>query len=105
MFDLGWSEILIIIVLTIIIVGPKDLPVVMKTIARYINKLRLFAGQFQANIDQMVRQSEFEELQKKIAIDNEAQPQNTIEDDYEEEDDSEAAQLSNKISNKTETKE
>ena len=65
MFDLGASELLLIVVVAIVVIGPKDLPVAMRTAGRWIGKIRRVSGHFRAGIDAMVREAELEEMEKK----------------------------------------
>ena len=51
MFDLGWIELLIIGVVALIVVGPKDLPVMFKTIGRFVGKAKRMARDFQATMN------------------------------------------------------
>ena len=55
MFDIGWSEILVIIVVAIVVVGPKELPRLMGTFGRYAGKLRRAAAEFQRQFDDAIR--------------------------------------------------
>lgn len=66
MFDLGWSEILVIAVVGILVVGPKDLPRLMKTIGEWVAKARRMASHFQSGVDEMIRQAELEDLRKDL---------------------------------------
>ena len=67
MFDIGWTELLLLGVLAIIVVGPKDLPRMMRTIGQYTAKIRAAAREFQRSFDEMARESELDELRKQIA--------------------------------------
>jgi sec-independent protein translocase protein TatB len=64
MFDIGWSELLVIAVVAIVVVGPKDLPRLMRSFGRYAGKLRRMASDFQKQFDQAISDGEFEELQQ-----------------------------------------
>lgn len=64
MFDIGWSELLIIGVITLIVVGPKDLPVVLRTIGRYLGMIRRQAADFRAQFDEAMRETEFDQIRK-----------------------------------------
>lgn len=66
MFDLGWGEILVIAVVAILVVGPKDLPRLMKGIGEWVGKARKMASHFQAGVDEMIRQAELEDLRKDL---------------------------------------
>ncbi|BCW89285.1 Sec-independent protein translocase protein TatB [Alphaproteobacteria bacterium SO-S41] len=67
MFDLAWSEILVIAVVAILVVGPKDLPRMMKTVGQWVGKARRMAAHFQSGVDEMIRQAELEDLRKDLA--------------------------------------
>lgn len=66
MFDLAWGEILIIAVVAILVVGPKDLPRLMKGIGEWVGKARRMAAHFQSGVDEMIRQAELEDLRKDL---------------------------------------
>lgn len=51
MFDLGWMELLIIGVTALIVVGPKDLPVMFKTVGNFVGKARRMAGEFKSTME------------------------------------------------------
>lgn len=67
MFDLGWSELLLVAVLAIVFIGPKDLPRVMRTLGQYVGKARAMAREFQNSFEDLARESELEELRKQVA--------------------------------------
>lgn len=64
MFDFAWSELLIIIVIAIVVVGPKDLPRMMRVIGRFVARARAIAGEFRMGLDQLAREAELDELKK-----------------------------------------
>src|SRR5579862_333842 len=64
MFGFGWSEILLIGAVALVVIGPKDLPRVMRTAGQWSRKLRVLAGDFQRHIDDMVRQAELDEVKR-----------------------------------------
>lgn len=70
MLDIGSSELLVIVVVAILVIGPKDLPRALYTIGRYVGKARAMTRHFRSGIDEMVRQAELEELEKKWAAEN-----------------------------------
>ena len=65
--DIGGSELLIIAAVALIVVGPKDLPILMRKIGQFIGKMRGMANEFRASFDEMARQSELDELRKEVA--------------------------------------
>jgi sec-independent protein translocase protein TatB len=66
MFDIGWSELLVIAVATLIVVGPKDLPVLLRTIGRYVGILKRQASEFRAQFDDAIRDTEFDQLKQDV---------------------------------------
>jgi sec-independent protein translocase protein TatB len=67
MFDIGWSELLLVAVLAIIFVGPKDLPRLMRTLGQYTAKMRSMAREFQNSFEDLARETELDELRKQVA--------------------------------------
>ncbi len=66
MLDIGWWELLLLAVLAVIVVGPKDLPRMMVTVGRYVARLRSMAAEFQRGFEDIARQTELEDLKKEI---------------------------------------
>jgi len=66
MFDIGWTELLVIAVVMIIVVGPKDLPAMLRTMGRYAGKLRRTANEFKGQFEEAIRESELEEIRGEI---------------------------------------
>jgi sec-independent protein translocase protein TatB len=66
MFDLSWSHILLVLIVALVVVGPKDLPKLMRTAGQWTAKARAMADQFRKSFDEMARQSELEELRAEI---------------------------------------
>ncbi len=64
MFDIGWSEMAVIAVIALIVIGPRDLPKVMRVAGQWAAKARRVVREFQGNIDQMVREAEVDEIKK-----------------------------------------
>src|SRR3982750_2170082 len=62
MFDFAWSEIALIGVVALVLIGPKDLPVAIKAVAETIKKARRMAGEFQTHVDEMVREANLSEV-------------------------------------------
>ncbi len=62
MLDLGWSEILIIAVAALIVVGPKDLPRMLRTLGQYAARAKGVAREFQRSMDEAARQADLDEL-------------------------------------------
>ena len=66
MFDFAWTEIALIGVVALIAIGPKDLPVAIKTVAGMVKKARRMAGEFQGHVDEMVREANLHEVRDQI---------------------------------------
>ena len=71
MFDIGIGELLVIIIVAVVVIGPKDLPLAMRTAGRWIGKMRRISAHFRSGIDAMVREAELEEMEKKWKAQNE----------------------------------
>lgn len=67
MFDIGWSELLALVVIAIVFVGPKDLPKMMRTAGQYVAKVRAMAREFQSSFEDLARETELEELRKEVS--------------------------------------
>ena len=64
MFDIGAIELLLVAAVALIIIGPKDLPIAMRTAGRWLGQLRAMTGHFKVGIDAMIREAEIEEQEK-----------------------------------------
>lgn len=64
--DIGWVELLIIAAVAIIVVGPKDLPRLMRVLGQWVGKARSLAREFQRSFDDLVRESELADLRKEV---------------------------------------
>ena len=84
MFDIGWTELLVIAVVAVIIVGPKDLPAMLRTLGRYAGKLKRTAGEFRAQFDDALRESEFDDLRSTMSEMSNMNPANQIRDSVNE---------------------
>jgi len=62
MLELGWSEILVIAIVLIVVVGPKDLPRVLRSFGRTTAKLRAMAGDFRRQFDEALREAELDDV-------------------------------------------
>jgi sec-independent protein translocase protein TatB len=72
MFGVDSSELLIVAVVALVVIGPKDLPRVMRVVGQWVGRARSMARHFRSGIDEMIRQSEIEELEKRWRDQNEA---------------------------------
>src|SRR5580658_1355371 len=60
MFDIAWSHLAVIALVALLVIGPKDLPRVLRTVGTWVGKARAVAREFQSSLDQMVRERELE---------------------------------------------
>lgn len=65
MFDIGASELLVIVIVAILVIGPKDMPVALRTAGRWIGKVRSVSNHFRSGLDAMIREAELEDMEKK----------------------------------------
>jgi len=66
MFDIAWSELALIGAVALVVIGPKDLPKVMRVMGQWTRKARLLAGEFQSNFDEMVRQADLDDVRRQV---------------------------------------
>jgi sec-independent protein translocase protein TatB len=66
MFDISWSELLILGIVTLIFVGPKELPVFLRTLGRYAGTVRRHANEFKAQFDAAMREAELDSMRKEV---------------------------------------
>ena len=66
MFDLSWSHILIFLVVALVVVGPKDMPRLLRMAGQWMGKARAMANEFRKSFDDMARQTELDELRQQI---------------------------------------
>jgi sec-independent protein translocase protein TatB len=67
MFDISWSELLILGIVTLVFVGPKELPVFLRTLGRYAGTVRRHANEFKAQFDAAMREAELDSMRKEVA--------------------------------------
>ena len=70
MFGIDWQELLVIVFVAAVVIGPKDLPRAMRTAGKWIGKVRRTSNHFRAGIEAMIREAELEEMEKKWAEQN-----------------------------------
>ncbi|MEX0924189.1 MAG: Sec-independent protein translocase protein TatB [Rhodovibrionaceae bacterium] len=66
MFDIGWTEMAVIALLALVVIGPKDLPKVLRTMGQWVRKARSLTREFQSGLDDMIRESELDDAKKAI---------------------------------------
>ena len=66
MFDIGWPELMLIMVVALIVIGPKDLPAAIRTVTTIIRKMRGLASEFQDGLESIARESGIDEAKKSV---------------------------------------
>jgi len=80
---IGASELVVIAAAALIVVGPKDLPLLMRKVGQFIGRMRLMAAEFRASFDEMARQSELDELRKEVEALRRGDPVAPLRDEFE----------------------
>lgn len=80
MLEVGWSELLVIAIILIVVVGPKDLPAMMRTFGRVMGRVRTMANEFRSQFDEAMREAELDDVRKGLSEVNKYNPTNTIRD-------------------------
>jgi sec-independent protein translocase protein TatB len=70
-FDIGASELLVLVIVAIVVIGPKDLPMALRTAGRWVAKMRSVSNHFRSGIETMIREAEMEEMERKWKEQNE----------------------------------
>lgn len=70
MFDVAPTELLLLAIVALVVIGPKDLPRVLRVLGQWVGKARSVARQFRSGFDEMVREAEISEMEKKWAEEN-----------------------------------
>ena len=71
MFDIAPTELMLVAIVALVVIGPKDLPKAMRVVGYWVGRARGVARQFRSGFDQMVREAELEEMEKRWAAENE----------------------------------
>jgi sec-independent protein translocase protein TatB len=66
MFDIGWTELVVIAVVAILVIGPKDLPRAMRTVGKYSGKMKRMARDFQSQFNEALREAELDEVKREV---------------------------------------
>ena len=66
MLDIGWSELVVIGVVALVVVGPKELPALLRTVGQWVGKARRMASEFQGQINDAIREAELEDVKKSV---------------------------------------
>ncbi len=66
MFDLGWSEMGIVLLVALLVLGPKEMPKLARDLGRWVGKARSLAREFQRSLEDMAREAELDDVKKQI---------------------------------------
>ena len=78
MFDIGWTELLVIAVVLIVVVGPKDLPPMLRAFGKMTQRARKVAGEFRAQFDEALREAELDDVRQTISDAQKLNPVNSL---------------------------
>jgi len=66
MFDIGWGELVVIAIVALVVIGPKELPTVLRTMSQWMTKIRRMAAEFQGQFQEAMREAELADLKKQV---------------------------------------
>lgn len=66
MFDLGWSELFVVALVVLIVIGPRELPKAMRMVAKWVRKGRALAREFQSSLDDLARESDLDKVKSEL---------------------------------------
>jgi len=66
LFDIGWPELMLIGVVALVVIGPKDLPAALRVAGFWVRKARSLSREFQSSVEQMMREAELHEVQQEL---------------------------------------
>ena len=80
MFDIGWDELLLIALVALVVIGPKDLPGVLRTLGKWTARARNLAGEFRSHVDDMIREAGVDEMKNEFSAMTNPSERKEIED-------------------------
>ncbi|MFT4184300.1 MAG: Sec-independent protein translocase protein TatB [Rhizobium sp.] len=78
MFDVGWSELVVIAVVALVVIGPKELPTTLRTIGKMTARARKVAGEFRAQFDEAMREADLDDVRQTISDAQKLNPVNSL---------------------------
>jgi sec-independent protein translocase protein TatB len=66
MFDIGWSELLVIGIVALVVIGPKDLPQAFRIVGQWVARARTLAREFQSHVDEMMREADVQDMKREF---------------------------------------
>lgn len=67
MFDIGWDELLVIALVALVVIGPKELPAVLRTVGQWVARARSLAGEFRSHVDDMIREAGVDDMKNEFS--------------------------------------
>ncbi|PCJ59591.1 MAG: twin-arginine translocase subunit TatB [Rhodospirillaceae bacterium] len=64
MFDIGWPELALVVLLAILVIGPKELPLVLRTLGRWAGKARALVRDFRSSLNEIAKEAELDEFRR-----------------------------------------
>ena len=80
----GFQELIVLVILALVVVGPKDLPLMVRRLGRFVGKMRGLAREFQRSFDELGREAELEELKREVEQLKKANPVSEIQREFKE---------------------
>jgi len=80
MLDIGWTELLVIAIVLIVVVGPKDLPPMLRAFGKMTKRLRVMAGEFRQQFDEALREAELDDVRQSLTDAQKLNPINSLKD-------------------------
>ncbi len=80
MLDIGWTELLVIAIVLIVVVGPKDLPPMLRAFGKMTKRLRIMAGEFRQQFDEALREVELDDVRQTFSDAQKLNPVNSLKD-------------------------
>jgi sec-independent protein translocase protein TatB len=80
MLDIGWTELLVIAIVLIVVVGPKDLPPMLRAFGKMTKRLRTMAGEFRQQFDEALREADLDDVRKTLSDAQKLNPVNSLKD-------------------------
>lgn len=80
MLDIGWTELLVIAIVLIVVVGPKDLPPMLRAFGKMTKRLRVMAGEFRQQFDEALREAELDDVRQTFSDAQKLNPVNSLKD-------------------------
>ncbi len=78
MLDIGWPELLVVAIILIVVVGPKDLPQMLRAFGKMTTRLRKTAGEFRSQFDEALREAEMDDVAQTISDARKLNPMNSV---------------------------